>query len=35
MKIQVLQDGFGNNTGIYIPMNDWNILSQKYQYLKD
>jgi hypothetical protein len=35
MRIQVLQDGFGNNTGVYIPMNDWNIISQKHQDLKE
>jgi hypothetical protein len=35
MKLQVLKDGFGNNTGVYIPMNDWNIISQKHQDLKD
>lgn len=34
MKLQVLQDGFGNNTGVYIPMNDWEIISQKHQDLK-
>lgn len=34
MKLQVLQDGFGNNTGVYIPMKDWEIISQKHQDLK-
>ena len=35
MKLQVLQDGFGNNTGVFIPMNDWKIISQKHNDLKD
>ena len=35
MKLQVLQDAFGNNTGVYIPMNDWIIISQKHQDLKE
>ena len=35
MKIQVLQDGSGNNTGVYIPMNDWKIISQKHLELND
>ena len=35
MKIQVLQDGSGNNTGVYIPMNDWKIISQKHLDLQD
>ena len=35
MKIQVLQDSFGNNTGVFIPMNDWNIISQKHLDLKE
>ena len=35
MKLQVLQDGFGNNTGVYIPMNDWKIISQRHLDLKE
>lgn len=35
MKIQVLQDSFGNNTGVYIPMSDWKIISQKHSDLND
>ncbi len=35
MKIQILQDGFGNNTGVYIPMNDWKIISSKHLDLND
>lgn len=35
MKIQVLQDGFGNNTGVYIPMNDWKIICQRHIDLKE
>lgn len=35
MKIQVLQDGFGNNTGVYIPMNEWKIISQRHIDLQE
>jgi hypothetical protein len=35
MKIQLLQDGFGNNTGVYIPMNDWKIISQRHVDLQE
>jgi hypothetical protein len=35
MKLQVLQDGFGNNTGVFIPMNDWKIITQKHLDLKE
>ncbi len=35
MKLQVLQDSFGNNTGVFIPMNDWKIITQKHQDLKE
>lgn len=34
MKIQVLQDSFGKDTGVFIPMNDWNVISEKYTDLK-
>ncbi len=34
MQIQVLKDSFGKNTGVFIPMEDWNIISQKYEGLK-
>jgi hypothetical protein len=35
MRVQILQDSFGTNTGVFIPMNDWNIISQKHQDLKE
>lgn len=35
MQIQILKDSFGKNTGVFIPMEDWNIISQKYEDLKN
>ncbi len=35
MRLQVIQDGYGKNTGIFIPINDWNELTSKYDELKD
>lgn len=35
MHIQVIQDSYGNNTGVYIPLNDWNKIVEKYQDLKN
>jgi hypothetical protein len=34
MNIQVIKDDFGKNTGIFIPMNDWKIITQRHQDLK-
>ena len=34
MQLQVLKDSFGRNTGVFIPMEDWNIISQKHEDLK-
>ena len=34
MQLQIIKDGYGNNTGIFIPMNDWNTITQKHQDLK-
>ena len=34
MNIQVIKDDFGKNTGIFIPMNDWKIITQWHQDLK-
>lgn len=34
MRLQVLQDGSGKNTGVFIPMNDWNVIVQKHEDLK-
>lgn len=34
MRLQVIQDGNGQNTGVFIPINDWNAIVQKHQDLK-
>ncbi len=30
MKLQILQDNFGNQTGIFIPIADWNLIKHNY-----
>lgn len=30
MKLQVLQDNLGNQTGVYVPMEDWNLIKNNY-----
>ena len=30
MKLQVLHDNFGNQTGVYVPMEDWNLIKNNY-----
>ncbi|MCC5929971.1 MAG: addiction module component CHP02574 family protein [Cyclobacteriaceae bacterium] len=30
MKIQVIQDGKGNDTGVFIPIDDWIRIKQSY-----
>lgn len=34
MRLQVIQDGYGNNTGVFVPINDWNEIVQKHHDLK-
>ena len=34
MRLQVIQDGQGKNTGVFVPISDWNILIQKHEDLK-
>jgi hypothetical protein len=34
MSLQVIKDGFGQNTGIFVPINDWNTIIQKHEDLK-
>ncbi len=34
MRLQVIQDGYGRNTGVFIPINDWNTIIQKHEDLK-
>jgi len=35
MSLQVIKDGFGKNTGVFIPMSDWDIITQKHEDLRD
>jgi hypothetical protein len=30
MKLQVLQDNFGNKMGVYVPMEDWDLIKNNY-----
>lgn len=30
MRLQVIQDGQGKNTGFFIPMEDWTIIKNQY-----
>lgn len=30
MKLQILQDSKGNNSGVFIPMEDWILIKNKY-----
>jgi hypothetical protein len=34
MRLQLIKDGQGNNTGVFVPMNDWEAITQKHQDLK-
>lgn len=34
MGLQVIKDGYGNNTGIFVPITDWDTITQKHQDLK-
>lgn len=34
MRLQVIQDEQGKNTGVFVPINDWNIIIQKHEDLK-
>ena len=34
MRLQVIQDGHGKNTGVFIPINDWHTIVQKHEDLK-
>lgn len=35
MGLQVIKDEYGNNTGMFVPITDWDTITQKYQDLKD
>lgn len=30
MKLQVLKDNSGNQTGVYVPMEDWELIKTNY-----
>lgn len=30
MKLQVLNDNFGNQTGVFVPIEDWNLIKKNY-----
>ena len=34
MKLQVLQDNFGNQTGVYVPNEDWTLIKNNYPDIK-
>jgi hypothetical protein len=33
MKLQIIQDGKGKATGVYIPMSQWKLLKRRYKEL--
>jgi hypothetical protein len=35
MRLQVIQDGQGKNTGVFVPINDWEVLIQRHKDLKE
>jgi hypothetical protein len=35
MNLQVIKDGYGKNTGVFIPMSDWDIITQKHGDLRE
>lgn len=35
MRLQVIQDGKGNPTGVYIPISQWRKLKKQYQSLEE
>ena len=30
MNLQIIKDGRGNNTGVFIPMDDWDLIKSTY-----
>lgn len=34
MRLQIIQDGRGNTTGVYIPINEWKELKKQYKDLE-
>jgi hypothetical protein len=35
MKLQVLKDNLGNQTGVYVPMEDWTLIKNNYPDIED
>jgi hypothetical protein len=35
MKLQVLQDSNGNNSGVYIPSQEWTLIKQQYPDIEE
>jgi hypothetical protein len=35
MKLQVIQDNKGKTTGVYIPIQEWNVLKKRYKDLEN
>jgi|694.fasta_scaffold18183_4 hypothetical protein len=35
MKLQVLQDSNGNNSGVYIPQQEWSLNKQQYPDIEE
>lgn len=34
MEVQIIKDSDGNQAGVFIPISDWNKLTEKYKELK-
>jgi hypothetical protein len=30
MRLQIIQDGKGKNTGVFIPIEDWTLIKSQY-----
>jgi hypothetical protein len=35
MHLQILKDGNGNNTGIFVPINDWQLIKREYPEIEE
>ena len=35
MKLQVLHDSNGNNSGVYIPSQEWTLIKQQYPVIEE
>jgi hypothetical protein len=34
MGLQLIKDGYGNNTGVFVPITDWDMITNKHEDLK-